>query len=218
MVHSHTVHLPLGALLIGCTMCATGGIYLDVDTVALVPFSDHAAVFSRPFLTYQLGWRERPGYQWGGDICNCIFGFGKRSPFLRFALDAARANVLHRATHSALPHRAPSLGALLTLCTVCGAQVEQDGLALGLAADESKDAHETVLAAVRQNGWALQHASQRLKANHEIVLSPGPHTVHTPTAHRALSHASELGRAPSGLRGCTVWPHSCVLLVCVTSV
>ena len=24
MVHSHTVHLPLGALLIPCTMCATG--------------------------------------------------------------------------------------------------------------------------------------------------------------------------------------------------
>ena len=24
MVHSHTVHLPLGALLIGCTMCGTG--------------------------------------------------------------------------------------------------------------------------------------------------------------------------------------------------
>ena len=24
MVHPHTVHLPLGALLIGCTMCGTG--------------------------------------------------------------------------------------------------------------------------------------------------------------------------------------------------
>ena len=33
MVHSHTVHLPLGALLMACTMCCTGGELLSLSEI-----------------------------------------------------------------------------------------------------------------------------------------------------------------------------------------
>ena len=54
-----------------------GGIYTDTDGVAERPFDDFDDLFRRAFVVH------------GGNICNCMFGFGQHSPFLRFALSAA---------------------------------------------------------------------------------------------------------------------------------
>ena len=40
MAHSHTVHLPLGALLIPCTMCGTGGDKTAAEKEALAELED----------------------------------------------------------------------------------------------------------------------------------------------------------------------------------
>jgi len=54
-----------------------GGVYTDTDAVAVRPFDDFGDLFRHAFLVH------------GGDICNCMFAFGRGSPFLRFALAAA---------------------------------------------------------------------------------------------------------------------------------
>lgn len=81
-----------------------GGIYVDIDSVALRPFGP---VFLRSFVTltpvdwflstkniYNNHLKQSKSQQqpFGSTIQNCIFGFGQHSKFLKFAIDAQRQN------------------------------------------------------------------------------------------------------------------------------
>ena len=58
-----------------------GGIYLDTDSVFVKPFPP---VLQTSFVTHTFS-----GYN---NICNCVFGMAKNSPFLRFALESLKLN------------------------------------------------------------------------------------------------------------------------------
>ena len=47
MVHSHTVHLPFGALLIPCTMCGTGCLTPSLAALAAQVRDRHAVPMAR---------------------------------------------------------------------------------------------------------------------------------------------------------------------------
>ena len=54
---------------------------MDTDSVFVKPF---APVFLNSFVTHVFG-----GYN---NICNCVFGMSKHSPFLKFALETLKLN------------------------------------------------------------------------------------------------------------------------------
>ena len=54
---------------------------MDTDSVFVKPF---APVFLNSFVTHVFG-----GYN---NICNCVFGMSKQSPFLKFALETLKLN------------------------------------------------------------------------------------------------------------------------------
>ena len=56
-----------------------GGIYADIDTVADRPLDAYGELFRQPFVVAG----------GGATLCNCLFGFGRGSPTVRFMLDAA---------------------------------------------------------------------------------------------------------------------------------
>ena len=60
-----------------------GGVYVDTDVMALRPLDEFGALFQWPIVT----WTETHK-----NLCNCMFSFPQKSPFLRFALNAAREN------------------------------------------------------------------------------------------------------------------------------
>ena len=63
-----------------------GGMYIDTDTQAAHPLDSFGDVFRWPIVTW-----VGPVYS---NLCNCMFAFRKHSPFLKYAIDAARENCL----------------------------------------------------------------------------------------------------------------------------
>lgn len=63
-----------------------GGIYTDIDSVAVHGFDEYGTLFRWPFVTVD-------PYQYR-NLCNCLFSAEPRSAFLDFALDATRENCL----------------------------------------------------------------------------------------------------------------------------
>ena len=55
-----------------------GGIYMDTDTVAVRPFDDFGDTFRHPFVVGE------------ENLCNCMLGLGRHSPFARYMLDVAQ--------------------------------------------------------------------------------------------------------------------------------
>ena len=110
MVHSHTVHLPLGALLSPCTVCGTGTSPLHLPHL---PHRSRHHLARRPALPRQRARARRLP----------VPRLGQRQA-LHVACRRRRRLVRRRAAHSALPHtvRLPR-GALRTRCTVCGTGV-----------------------------------------------------------------------------------------------
>ena len=63
-----------------------GGVYLDTDAIGIRPFDAYGDLFNWPFVSPVLY-----GFK---NVCNCVFSGVKHSPFLEFAIDAARENCL----------------------------------------------------------------------------------------------------------------------------
>ena len=66
-----------------------GGVYVDTDTIAHLSFDSFEDIFRWPFVAYDLLYKN---------ICNCVFGFEKKAPFLDFALNLTRENCVKFST------------------------------------------------------------------------------------------------------------------------
>merc|ERR1719469_422064 len=75
-----------------------GGIYLDTDAHAFLPFDGFNRLFRWPFVVW-----DGPNGNFD-NLCNCVFGAEKDSAFLKFVMEAWREGKEHHGLSFSAPH------------------------------------------------------------------------------------------------------------------